>query len=153
LRALQEKTFNRLGGIQTLSSDFRFDNSHKRDLSCEVARGRFREDLYYRLNVVPITLPPLREREKDAVLLARHFINHYARKYNRQFSPLTAEDEKLISAYSWPGNIRELINIIERAVICHKEINVELNCLPGNQGFQPILSATDRHWMKFKRPI
>jgi len=132
LRALQEKTFNRLGGIQTLSSDFRLITATNRDLSCEVARGRFREDLYYRLNVVPITLPPLREREKDAVLLARHFINHYARKYNRQFSPLTAEDEKLISAYSWPGNIRELINIIERAVILSQGNYVELN-LPARQ--------------------
>ncbi|MBI5589963.1 MAG: sigma-54-dependent Fis family transcriptional regulator [Deltaproteobacteria bacterium] len=143
LRALQEKTFNRVGGIQTLSSDFRLITATNRDLSREVARGRFRQDLYYRLNVVPLTLPPLRNREKDAVLLAKHFIAHYAKKYNRQFSPLTPEDEKLISTYSWPGNIRELKNIIERAVILSQGKLFELN-MPARQSMVAADPFSDR---------
>ncbi len=117
LRALQEKNFNRVGGTRMITSDFRLIVATNRDLAGEVAKGRFREDLYYRLNVIPVTLPPLRERGRDAVILARHFIERYARKYNRPVFRLSSEYEKLILEYSWPGNIRELKNIFERAVI------------------------------------
>jgi len=127
LRALQERSFNRVGGIRTISSDFRLIAATNRDLANEVGEGRFREDLYYRLNVVPLTLPPLRERGKDALLIARHFTAHYARKYNRQIHPFSAENEEVILKYHWPGNVRELQNIIERAVILSVDGQMELN--------------------------
>jgi transcriptional regulator with GAF, ATPase, and Fis domain len=127
LRALQEKTFYRVGGTRTLRSDFRLIAATNRDLIREVAQHSFREDLYYRLNVVPIHLPPLRERDKDPVLLARHFMSLYSRKYDRLLLELTPEDEKLLSAYGWPGNIRELENMIERGVILSQGNRLELN--------------------------
>lgn len=127
LRALQEKTFNRLGGTRTLHSDFRLIAATHRDLLHEVSKRRFREDLFYRLNVVPIHIPPLRERGNDPLLLSRHFIGQYARKYNRQLPELSLEDEKRLSAYGWPGNIRELKNMIERAVILSQGDRLELD--------------------------
>ena len=117
LRALQEKTVVRLGGSQAISSDFRLVVATNRDLAAEVAAGRFREDLYYRINVVPIILPPLRERQEDVPVLSRHFLAKFAAKYNRSSFRLLPEDEARLLAYHWPGNVRELQNIIERAVI------------------------------------
>jgi len=121
LRVLQEKALVRIGGTQTLYSDFRLIAATNRDLAQEVAAGRFREDLFYRLNVVPITLPPLRERREDVAVLARHFLERYAAKYNRPELTLTPEDEMLLQAYHWPGNVRELQNIMERAVLLSLE--------------------------------
>jgi transcriptional regulator with GAF, ATPase, and Fis domain/tetratricopeptide (TPR) repeat protein len=117
LRVLQEKTLVRVGGTQTISSDFRLVAATNRDLAEEVAAGRFREDLFYRLNVVPIVLPPLRERIEDVLSLAQHFLSRYAAKYNRPELGLTEDDEARLRAYNWPGNVRELKNVIERAVI------------------------------------
>jgi transcriptional regulator with GAF, ATPase, and Fis domain len=117
LRVLQEKTLVRVGGTQTISSDFRLVAATNRDLAEEVAAGRFREDLFYRLNVVPIVLPPLKERIEDVLLLSQHFLSRYAAKYNRPELGLTEDDEARLKAYNWPGNVRELKNVIERAVI------------------------------------
>ena len=117
LRAIQEKTFVRLGGTRSLSSDFRVVAATNRDLAAEVAAGRFRQDLYYRLNVVPVVVPPLRDRAGDVLFLARHFVRKFAVEFNRPEVRLTAADEALLSAYHWPGNIRELRNVIERAVL------------------------------------
>jgi len=127
LRVLQEKTLVRVGGTQTLHSDFRLLVATNRDLVEEVAAGRFREDLYYRINVVPITTPPLRERIDDVPLLAHHFLIQYALKYNRPKLELTPRDEARLSEYHWPGNVRELQNVIERAVLLSTNERLELN--------------------------
>jgi len=116
LRALEGKTFYRVGGTQPVKSDFRLVAATNRNLSEEVARGRFRQDLYYRLNVIPIALPPLRDRPDDIILLARHFFRHYCNKYGRKGLDLTRDDEDKLSSYPWLGNVRELKNVIERAV-------------------------------------
>jgi len=117
LRALQEKTFSRLGGSRTIHSDFRLIAATNRDLGAEVAAGRFRQDLYYRLNVIPISLPPLRDRPEDISLLAGHFLDRYAVKYKRSGLRLSPDQERMLGRYPWPGNIRELKNIMERAVL------------------------------------
>ena len=127
LRILQEKTFARVGGTRKLKSDFRLIAATNRDLANEVAEGRFREDLYYRLNVVPLILPPLRKRENDAALLAQFFIKRYCKKYGYQDLKLAPYDRTAILKYSWPGNVRELENVIERAVILSKGDALEIN--------------------------
>jgi transcriptional regulator with GAF, ATPase, and Fis domain len=117
LRALQEKEFHRLGGTRTIRSNFRLIAATNRELEKEIKKGRFREDLYYRLNVIPVHLPPLRDRQEDISLLADYFINQYTKKYNRHDLKLKREQATVLHQYKWPGNIRELKNIIERAVL------------------------------------
>lgn len=131
LRAIQEKEFNRVGGTRLIRSNFRLITATNRNLEQEVAKKRFREDLYYRLNVIPIHLPPLRERRKDITLLADHFIRHYANKYNQHGLELTTTHRTMLRRYSWPGNVRELQNIIERAVLLSTANQLEFT-LPGN---------------------
>jgi transcriptional regulator with GAF, ATPase, and Fis domain len=116
LRALEGKTFYRVGGTQPVKSDFRLVAATNRRLSDEVAAGRFRQDLYYRLNVIPIALPPLRDRPDDIILLARNFFRHFCNRYGRRGLELTRQDEDKLSVYPWFGNVRELKNVIERAV-------------------------------------
>ena len=117
LRVLQEKEFQRVGGTKMLHSDFRLITATNKDLKKEVEQGRFREDLFYRLNVYPIHVPPLRERPEDIPALAMHFLDLFRTMYNKHYAGITkAEMDKLI-AYAWPGNIRELSNVIERAII------------------------------------
>jgi len=117
LRVLQSREFERVGGQTIIRSDFRLMAATHRDLQAEVRAGRFREDLYYRLNVFPILVPPLRKRPEDIPLLASHFLAMYAKQQNKAFSPLAREEALKLSAYRWPGNVRELENIIERGVI------------------------------------
>jgi len=117
LRALQEKTLVRVGGTRTLRSDFRLVAATNRDLAAEVAAGRFREDLYYRINVVPLAVPPLRERKEDIPLLARYFLAKHTSRYGRPEIELTKEDEAKLMGYDWPGNVRELENVVERTVL------------------------------------
>ncbi|MDZ7833684.1 MAG: sigma 54-interacting transcriptional regulator [Desulfobacterales bacterium] len=132
LRTLQEKTMMRVGGTKNIYSDFRLVVATNRDLASEVAAGRFREDLYYRLNVIPLTLPPLRERKEDIPLLARHFLHRFAAKYSRQGLELTRAEEAMLAGYEWPGNIRELQNVMERAVLLSKDGSLNLN-LPAER--------------------
>jgi transcriptional regulator with GAF, ATPase, and Fis domain/tetratricopeptide (TPR) repeat protein len=117
LRALEEKTFVRIGGGRPIRSDFRLIAATNRDLKAEVAAGRFREDLFYRLNVFPLSIPPLRERKEDIAELAAYFLDYYARKYGRPGLELSQKHRQMLSGYAWPGNVRELQNIIERAII------------------------------------
>ncbi len=117
LRTLEEKTFFRLGGVKNISSDFRLVAATNRNLVKEVEAGNFREDLYYRLNVVPLIVPPLRKRGNDIVLLAEHFLNRYSKKYQRPLPELTSMNRGALRTYEWPGNVRELQNVIERTVI------------------------------------
>ncbi len=117
LRVLQEKQFERVGGTRTIRSDFRVIAATNRDLEEEVAAGRFREDLFYRLNVIPIEAPPLRRRGEDIFLLADHFVRRFEQKRKKRIKGFTPEAQRLLAAYRWPGNVRELENVVERMVI------------------------------------
>ncbi|MGH9437055.1 MAG: sigma 54-interacting transcriptional regulator, partial [Terriglobia bacterium] len=117
LRVLQERQFERLGSAQTITVDVRLIAATNRDLEAIVEEGRFRSDLYYRLNVFPITLPPLRERTGDIPLLARYFLEKYGRRMGKNIESILAETLHTLSRYPWPGNVRELEHFIERAVI------------------------------------
>jgi len=117
LRALQESEFERVGGIKTTRVDVRLIAATNRDLNLEIEAGRFRKDLYYRLAVVPISLPPLRERPSDIPTLVRHFVDKYNRRLNKRIEGMTDEALALVQAYAWPGNIRELENLIERTLL------------------------------------
>ena len=117
LRALQEEEIERVGGDRTIPVDVRVVAATNRDLAVEVAAGRFREDLYYRLAVVVIHLPPLRERGGDVELLARHYLEHFARKHARAVHEIGDDAVELLRSYPWPGNIRQLRNVIERALL------------------------------------
>ncbi len=125
LRVLQERSFERVGGTRPITVDIRLIAATNRNLKEEVARGRFREDLFFRLNVVHIVLPPLRERREDIRLLVNHFLEKYAaeRKSGVPVKGLSPEVERLFYEYDWPGNVRELENVIERVmVLCPREI-------------------------------
>ena len=117
LRVLQEREFERLGGTHVLSADVRVIASTNRDLEAAVAAGTFRMDLFYRLNVFPIEVPPLRERSEDIPTLVEYFVQRYARKLNKKISNVSEQTLKLFQTYQWPGNIRELQNVIEKSVI------------------------------------
>ncbi|MDE3181395.1 MAG: sigma-54-dependent Fis family transcriptional regulator [Acidobacteriota bacterium] len=116
LRVLQEREFERLGGTKTLKVDVRLVAATNRDLRAALEQGAFREDLYYRLNVVPINIPPLREHKEDIPDLVRHFLTRYANEAGKEITSVTPEAMKLLLDFHWPGNVRELENIIERAV-------------------------------------
>jgi formate hydrogenlyase transcriptional activator len=117
LRALQEREFERLGSTRTKRVDARLVAATHRDLEEMVADKQFRSDLYYRLNVFPIEVPPLRERSEDIPLLVRHFVRQFARRMKREIETIPAEAMQALTGYSWPGNIRQLQNLMERAVI------------------------------------
>jgi formate hydrogenlyase transcriptional activator len=117
LRLLQEQEIERLGSTRTYRVDVRLVGASNRDLAGMVERNEFRRDLYYRLNVFPIHVPPLRERSEDIPLLVRHFVQQFARRMNRTIETIPSETMRALTRYSWPGNIRELQNLMERAVI------------------------------------
>src|SRR5258707_37541 len=117
LRILQEREFERLGGTRTIRTDVRLIAATNRDLAAMVQDQTFRSDLFFRLNVFPIDLPPLRERPEDIRLLVRHFAEEFSRRMNRKFETVSSETMNALCQYAWPGNIRELQNVIERAVI------------------------------------
>jgi DNA-binding NtrC family response regulator len=116
LRVLQDRDFERLGGTKTLKVDVRVVAATNQDLRAALEEGTFREDLYYRLNVVPINIPPLRERREDIAYLADHFIERFTRESGKPIKGITPAAQKLLMEFHWPGNVRELENIIERAV-------------------------------------
>jgi formate hydrogenlyase transcriptional activator len=117
LRVLQEREFERLGSSRTIRTDARLVAATNRNLETLVEERQFRADLYYRLNVFPITVPPLRERREDIPLLVRYFVQQFARRMNRRITNIPADAMQALTRYQWPGNIRELQNFIERAVI------------------------------------
>jgi transcriptional regulator with GAF, ATPase, and Fis domain len=129
LRVLEGHPFERLGGHQPLRVDVRLVAATNRDLAAEVARGRFRADLYYRLNVVDIVVPPLRDRGADIAKLAEHFVSHFADKTARVIDGLTPAARQAIVAYAWPGNVRELKNVIERAVVLGNDTLIDVDDL------------------------
>jgi transcriptional regulator with GAF, ATPase, and Fis domain len=117
LRILQYGQFERLGSTRTISVDVRVIAATNRNLIEDVRAGRFRRDLYYRLNVFPVTMPPLRERQRDIAILARHFVERLARKHGRQVDTIPPQVLDSLTVYDWPGNVRELENVLERAII------------------------------------
>ncbi|MFO0591161.1 MAG: sigma-54 dependent transcriptional regulator [Polyangiaceae bacterium] len=130
LRVLQDRTFERVGGTETIEVDVRLIAATNRDLAADVQEGRFREDLYYRLNVVRIEMPPLRLREGDVLLLANHFLRKYAAENKKTITGWTDSARAKILAHSWPGNVRELQNAIERAVVLCEQTAIEGDDLP-----------------------
>jgi DNA-binding NtrC family response regulator len=131
LRFLQEREFDRVGGRGPIRVNVRIVAATNRDLESAAGEGRFREDLYHRLNVIPITLPPLRERTEDIPALAQHFMGRYARESKRKFVEITSEAMAKLSAYQWPGNVRELANTIERAVVLGRGPEISVKDLPS----------------------
>ncbi|HET9481030.1 MAG TPA: sigma-54 dependent transcriptional regulator [Candidatus Polarisedimenticolia bacterium] len=130
LRALQEQTFEPVGGASSLKVDVRVLAATNKDLTEEIRKGTFREDLFFRLNVIPLTVPPLRERKEDIRPLATHFLSHLAAQYGRAPATLSPEAIEAMREYAWPGNVRELRNIIERLVIMVPRARIEKSDLP-----------------------
>jgi two-component system response regulator PilR (NtrC family) len=131
LRVLQERRFRRVGGLEELQADIRVIAATNQDLAKAVAEGRFREDLFYRINVIPIVLPPLRDRREDIPLLAEHFLVKYAEQMQKPVTGVSRPAMDLLMRYDWPGNIRELENVIERAVALEATPTVLSESLPG----------------------
>ncbi|MGH9968786.1 MAG: sigma 54-interacting transcriptional regulator, partial [Pyrinomonadaceae bacterium] len=117
LRVLQEREFERLGGTDTIKINVRLIAATNKDMEEAIAKGQFRDDLYYRLNVFAIFMPPLRERKSDVLLLADHFLEKYAREHDKSIKRISTPAIDMLASYHWPGNVRELENIIERAVL------------------------------------
>jgi DNA-binding NtrC family response regulator len=139
LRFLQEREFERVGGTKPISVDVRIIAATNRDLSSAVREGHFREDLYYRLNVVPLTLPPLRERKEDISGLANYFLRRSALETKKNFPGITEDALQKLIAYEWPGNVRELANVVESAVVLGQGPELTLHDLPAK-----IVSTTPK---------
>lgn len=147
LRVLQEKEFQRLGSSKTIKVDVRIIAATHQDLEAAMREGRFREDLYYRLNVFPIYLPPLRERKTDILLLAEHFLEKYSKQYNKRIRRISTPAIDMLMAYHWPGNVRELENWIERAVIvCDEEVLYSYH-------FPPTLQTAEATGTQVRTPL
>jgi DNA-binding NtrC family response regulator len=148
LRFLQEREFERVGGTETIHVDVRLIVATNRDLAAEVARGQFREDLFYRLNVVNIETPPLRERRSDIPALAKFFLDRYAKDNAKSIDQISSQALDLLVAYDWPGNVRELENAIERSIVLATGPEIEPRHLPPNvrpvgvTGAPPIPGST-----------
>jgi len=147
LRVLQEMSFERVGSSQPISVDVRILAATHQDLEALIRSGRFREDLYYRLNVICLAIPPLRERREDVFELAVHFLNLHARRTGKPVTHLDPEAVEALAAYDWPGNVRELENVLERAVVLADGPAVTVEDLPpelrrtGRRGPRPRLPA------------
>jgi len=130
LRVLQEKTIERVGGTKTISIDVRIISATNTDLKEEIKSRNFREDLFYRLNVIPITLPPLRERQEDIPLLIDYFLGKFSKENRKNIKGFDKKAMEALIEYEWPGNIRELQNIIERVIVLNKGPNIKFEELP-----------------------
>ena len=125
LRVIQEKEIMRIGDTRVIPIDVRIISATNEDLEEKIRNGNFREDLFYRLKVLTLNIPPLRERSEDILFLLDHYLDTYARKYNLRMPTLTEEARYMLQSYSWPGNIRELINVAENLVVLQKNCAVE----------------------------
>jgi two-component system nitrogen regulation response regulator NtrX len=130
LRVLEEQRFTPVGGNSSLKVNVRVIASTNKDLEREIELGSFREDLYYRLNVIPFQLPPLRERREDVAMLTAYFLEDFAKKYGRKAPALTHKAEEILESYPWPGNVRELRNIMERIIIMTPQARIDIYDLP-----------------------
>ena len=131
LRVLQTKSFERLGGEKTITVDVRVIAATNKDIMSEVKKGRFREDLYYRINVIPVKVPPLRERRNDIPLLARYFLKRFSREQNKKIDSISPSAMRVFLDYQWPGNVRELENTMEHAVSLAKTTTIEVMDIPA----------------------
>jgi DNA-binding NtrC family response regulator len=147
LRVMQEREFMRLGGMETIKVDVRIVAATNCDLRQMVADGRFREDLFYRLHVINVSLPPLRERKEDIPVLANHFLAKYGEENRKSGLELTADALDALMDYDWPGNVRELENVIERAVVLTSQPRIDANLIPEN-----VRSAPMFHIPRFTLP-
>jgi two-component system, NtrC family, response regulator PilR len=138
LRVLQDRRFRRLGSTEEVEADIRVIAATNQDLPKLVTEGRFREDLFYRLNVIPIHLPPLRDRREDIPLLADHFLAKYAAQMDKAIHTISHEAQELLSVYAWPGNVRELENAIERAVALEETAAILPESLPAHVRPGPV---------------
>src|SRR5881227_1236723 len=138
LRAIQESEFERVGGVKTTKVEVRLVAATSRDLTREIASGRFREDLYYRLNVVPLQLPPLRERREDIPLLVEHFRQKYNARLKKNVERIEDDALAALSGYSWPGNIRELENVLERTILFAEQPVIRAADLPPSLRATPV---------------
>jgi DNA-binding NtrC family response regulator len=143
LRFLQEREFERVGGTQRISVDVRVIAATNQDLPAAIKEGRFRPDLYYRINVIPISLPPLRERKEDIRALAKFFLRRFASDTKKNFTGMEAEAEAQLAAYEWPGNVRELANVVERSVVLGEGPEITLEDLPPRIAGGDLASAAD----------
>ena len=142
LRVLQERRFRRVGGLEEITADIRVVAATNQDLARAITEGRFREDLYYRINVIPIVLPPLRDRREDIGLLADHFLAKYNEQMGKEIAGVSRESMELLAQYDWPGNIRELENVMERAVALEASPAILPESLPaGIRGDAPRASV------------
>ena len=143
LRFLQEREFERVGSNQPIVVDVRIIAATNRDLEAGVKSGDFREDLYHRLNVIAITLPPLRERKEDIPLLTSYFLQRFSSETKKVFSEVSAEAQRKLLDYHWPGNVRELANVIERAVVLGDGPTLTIHHLPSRVVGHPIAASTE----------
>ncbi|MEM9073038.1 MAG: sigma-54 dependent transcriptional regulator [Myxococcota bacterium] len=143
LRAIQEQQFERVGGVKTLGVDVRLVAATNRDLKDEIAKGAFREDLYYRLNVVHLHLPPLRERTSDVPLLLAHFLTRFNARLKRKVQGFSEEADRLLRAYPWRGNIRELENVVERCMLFCDGDTIEASHLPAEVREASVAGVAD----------
>ncbi|MCL5671699.1 MAG: sigma 54-interacting transcriptional regulator, partial [Acidobacteria bacterium] len=141
LRVLQEREFERLGGTKTIKVDVRVIAATNQDLRAALEQGTFREDLYYRLNVVPISIPPLREHKEDIPYLVDHFISRFAESSGKTIGGVSPQAMKLLADFHWPGNIRELENILERAVVMASGEKIEAGDIRLDIAAQPEAGA------------
>jgi len=150
LRFVEERTLLRVGSIKPVPVDVRLVGASNRNFKELVDSGTFREDLYYRLNVVLLTLPPLRTRQDDIPLLIRHFLNKYSRAFGKEVKSVSAEVLEILSRYPFPGNVRELENIIERAVALSEESEISVRDLPSDLRELSISSLDTRTWQSLE---
>ncbi len=150
LRILEERSFRRVGGTRDISVDVRVIAATNRDLRQAVESGAFRKDLYYRLQVVTITIPPLRARREDIPLLARHFLEYFSREFKKRLPRLSPEAERLLVQYEWPGNVRELRNVVERAMILEDTGDLLPGHLPPEIG--RLITSSIAEASKFQLP-
>jgi two-component system, NtrC family, nitrogen regulation response regulator NtrX len=143
LRALEEQRFEPVGASQSIQVDVRVIAATNKNLEHEIERGNFREDLFYRLNVIPFYVPPLRDRVEDVPLLADHFLKEFTTAYGRKPKELTPEAYRVLREYSWPGNVRELRNLMERIVIMNPQVRVDARHIPLNPSRRAV----------FERPL
>ncbi|MBU5294586.1 sigma-54 dependent transcriptional regulator [Anaerosalibacter bizertensis] len=130
LRVIQEKEFERVGSSKTIKTDFRLIAATNRNLEREIEKGNFREDLYYRINVIPICVPPLRERKEDIILLFNYFVGKFSKEMRKDISNISEKTKELLISYNWPGNVRELKNICERLVVFTQGDTIDESYLP-----------------------
>jgi DNA-binding NtrC family response regulator len=149
LHVLEQKKFRRVGGVQEKEVDVRLVAATNKNLQGEIKRGRFREDLFYRLSVMPLTLPPLRERREDILPLVEHFVRQFNQKLNRRVQGVTPKAEAVLQSYEWPGNIREVRNVIERAVILCSGDLVHASDLPlsGQESWEGAPREAEDHYL------